>query len=128
MSKSNTLENQILDHVLRNTAYTSPTTVYLALSTADPTEAGSGMTEPSGNGYARQAITFGAAAAGQIQNTSTHDFTAAGGNWGTLTHFAIYDAVTAGNILYYGALDTARTINDTDTISFASASVTVTED
>jgi len=128
MSKSNSLENSILDHVLRNTAFTSPSAVYLGLSTANPTEDGSGTSEPSGNGYAREVITFGAASGGQSQNTSTHDFTAAGGNWGTLTHFIICDSVSGGNTLYYGALDTARTINDTDTISFAAASVTVTED
>jgi len=54
---SNYLENALVNAVLRNTAYTSPTTVYVGLYTSDPTDANTG-TEVAGNGYARQAATF----------------------------------------------------------------------
>jgi hypothetical protein len=67
--KSDYLENKILDHVLRNTAYTSPTTVYVGLYTAAPTDAGGG-TEVSGNGYAREAATFSVASGGATANSA----------------------------------------------------------
>jgi hypothetical protein len=67
MSFSNYLENKLLDHAFRNTSYTPPSAVYVALSTADPGEDGSTIAEPSGNNYARVAATFGAASAGTIK-------------------------------------------------------------
>lgn len=122
---SNYLENELIDHVFRNLAYTSPTTVYLALFTTDPAEDASG-TEVSGNGYARQAIAFDAPADGVTQNSALESFTASGGNFGTVTHIAIFDALTLGNMLVYTPLDTSRVVNDGDTIEFAAGSVQVT--
>lgn len=121
---SNYLENALVNHVLRNTGMTSPTTVYLSLHTADPGEAGGN--EVSGNGYARQACAFDAPSDGVTQNTSLESFTASGGNWGSITHIGIYDAVSAGNLLFYTPLDTSRTVNDGDTLEFAAGAVTVT--
>lgn len=115
---SDYLEAALLNHVFRNTAMTSPTTTYLALYTAAPSDAGGG-TEVSGNGYAREAITFGAPSSGVVSNSGEISFTASGGNWGTITHVGIFDASSAGNLLYHGALDTSRTVNDTDTLTFA---------
>ena len=66
---SDYLENALLDHVMRNTALTSPTAVYLGLATATFADDNSG-TELSGNGYARQAITCSAASGGSITNSS----------------------------------------------------------
>lgn len=125
MAASNYLENALIDHVLRNTALTSPTTVYLALFTTDPTDAGSG-TEVSTGGYARIAIAFDAPANGVTQNTSLESFTASGAGYGTVSHWAIYDAATVGNLLYHGAMTTPRTINDTDTLEFAAGSISIT--
>lgn len=122
---TNYLENELIDHVFRNAAMTSPTSVFLALHTADPTETGA-VAEISGNGYARQAITFGAPADGVSTNSNAPAFTASGGNFGTITHFSIHDAVSAGNALAYGALDTSRTINDGETITFNIGDVSVT--
>ena len=100
---SNYLENRILDHTLGTTSYTMPTTIYLALFTSNPGETGSG-TEVSGSGYARQAVTFGAASGGSALNNSTETFTASGGNFGTVSYFALFDALTSGNMLYYGPI------------------------
>lgn len=64
-SLSNYLENELLDHVLNNAAYSPAATLYLALCTADPTDAGTGasMNEVANSGnYSRKAITVGAAA------------------------------------------------------------------
>tara|TARA_R100000388_G_C7219794_1_gene148259 strand:+ start:161 stop:559 length:399 start_codon:yes stop_codon:yes gene_type:complete len=129
-AKSNYLEGKIIEHVLRNVSYTSPSTVYLALHTANPDEDGSG-TELSGNGYSRKAITFGAHSGGICKNTSTETFTASNGNFGAVTHFGIWDGPTAGgspdNLLYYGSLITPQTVNDGDSIVFSPNSITIQE-
>jgi hypothetical protein len=113
---SDNLENELLDHVFRNAAYSSPSAVYLALYTANPTDAGGG-TEVAGSGYAREAITFGAASGGAIANTSAVEFTAGGGNFGTITAVGIFDASTSGNLLAWNEI-TSVTINDGDTLNF----------
>lgn len=116
------MANALLNHVLRNTAYTSPSSVFLALFTSNPGEGGGG-TEVSGGGYARQAVTFGApvdnSPNGRVcRNTAAVTFPVATASWGTITHAAIMDASSGGNMLFYGALDTAATIGAGDTISF----------
>lgn len=125
-AKSDYLELKVLDHFLGTSATTAPTNVYLSLHTADPTDAGTG-TEVSGNGYARQAITFAAASSGSAASSSPEEFTASGGAFGTVTHFGIWDASTSGNLLYHGALTASKTIADGDTLRFASGNITITE-
>lgn len=124
---ANWAENAALDWLLGGATPTRPTTRYLALHTADPTEAGS-TGELVGNGYARQAITFGAASSGSAANTSTHTFTASGGNWGSVTHCSIWDASTGGNCIYKGALTTARTINNGESATVAASAITASLD
>jgi hypothetical protein len=122
---SNYLETALVNATLRNTAYTSPSAVYLALYTADPTDADSG-TEVSGTSYARQAITFGAPSNGVTTNSAAIEFPQAGGSWGTVTHVGIRDASTAGNLLYHTALDASKTIATGDVFRVASGSLSVT--
>lgn len=122
---SNYLENALINATLRNTSYTSPSTVYAALFTSDPTDAGSG-TEVSGGSYARKAITFGAPSNGASTNSAAVEFDQATGNWGTITHFGIYDASSSGNLLYHGALTSSKLIETGDVFKFAIASVSVT--
>lgn len=125
-SKSDYLEDKILDHVLRNTAYTSPTTVYVALYTADPSDAGGG-TEVSGGSYARESVAFDAASGGVTQNTSLITYTTATASWGTITAFGIFDLGSAGNLLYWGQI-TDKLIDNGDTATFAASSISVSED
>lgn len=126
-SKSNYLENKILDHVLKNTTYTSPTTVYVGLFTATPSDTGGG-TEVSGGAYARQAVTFATAVSGSTSNSAIVTFPTATASWGTVTSFGIFDALTTGNLLYWSGLDNNRTVNFGDTASFTVGSLVVTED
>ena len=83
MSFSNFLELEILDHVFRNSAYTAPSTIYVALFTSAPNDAGGG-TEVSGNGYARQSMAFSAASSGSIANSGSVEFPTATGDQGTI--------------------------------------------
>jgi hypothetical protein len=122
---SNYLENALINATLRNTAYTSPTTVYLALYTSDPTDADTG-TEVTGNGYARQSITFGAPSNGVSTNSAAIEFPQATGSWGTVAYIGIRDALTTGNLLYHTALDASKTIATGDVFKVAIGSLSVT--
>jgi len=122
---SNYLENALINVTLRATAYTAPTTVYLALYTTDPTDADTG-TECSGTSYARQSITFGAPSNGVSTNSAAIEFPQAGGSWGTITHIGIRDALTTGNLLYHSPLDASKTIATGDVFRIAVGSLSVT--
>jgi hypothetical protein len=122
---SNYLENALINATLRNTSYTSPSVVYLGLYTSDPTDADTG-TEVAGNGYARQAITFGAPSNGVSTNSAVIEFPQATGSWGTVTHIGIEDALTAGNLLYHTPLDASKTIATGDVFRIAIGSLSVT--
>lgn len=121
------LENKLLDHVLRNVAYTPPSTVYAALFTSAPGEAGGG-TEVSGGGYARQPVSFAAAANGAASNNADIAFPVATADWGTITHVALFDAATGGNMLLYGALSVAKTIQTGDQLIIKAGDFDVTLD
>jgi hypothetical protein len=124
---SNHAEKLLLDWLMTAGAATRPTAWFLALYTAAPSDSGGG-TEVSGAGYARQAIAFAAATsgAGTTDNTGLVSFTASGGNFGTVTHVGIFDAVSSGNLLWHGAMTASRTINDGDTLEFAVGAVDLT--
>lgn len=126
MSKSNYLETQLLNHVLRNTAYSAPTTVYMAVYTVAPDETGGG-TEVSGNGYARQSVTFTAPAPDSCANDADVTFPVATGDWGTVVAFGIFDAASAGNLLYYNNLTASRDILTSDQFRVPSSQLVVTE-
>jgi hypothetical protein len=122
---SNYLENALINATLRNTSYTSPSTVYVALFTSDPTDAGSG-TECTGGAYARQSATFGAPSDGASSISADVEFPQATGAWGTITHFGIFDASSSGNLLYHGALTASKTIATGDVLKITSSNLTVT--
>lgn len=122
---SNYLENALINATLRNTSYTSPATVYIALFTTDPTDAGTG-TEVSGGSYARQSATFATPSNGAAATNADVQFPQATGNWGTVTHFGIYDALTTGNLLYHGAFTSSKTIQTGDILKIVSGNLTVT--
>lgn len=135
------LENKLIDQLFRNTAYTFPTTLYVGLLTAAPSDTGGG-TEVSGGSYARVSVansttnwagtqsagstTASSGTSGTTSNNGAITFPAPTGNWGVVTHFGIYDASTSGNLLWWGALTTSKTINNGDAApSFAAGALTV---
>ena len=125
---TNALENGALDHILGNTALTQPTQMYVGLFTAvaDP-EAGT-VTEVSGNGYARTAVNFNAASGGSATNNGDITFPAAsGGDWGTITHIGIYNAV-AGTLWYVGSLSASKNVTDGDIFQISDTQLTVSLD
>lgn len=140
---SNYLENQLVDHILRGQTFspTVPSSVYVALYTAAPSDAGGG-TEVTGNNYSRVAVSraltawAGTQAAastvassgttGVTSNNAAITFPVPSGSWGTVTHFAILDATSAGNLLFHGALTVTQTINTGNTVSFAAGQLQIT--
>lgn len=106
-SLSNFAENALMNHIF-GTAHTPAATMYLALCTGDPGEAGTGasMSEVAdANGYSRKAISFAAASSRKVVQSGAVTFDQASGSWGTVSHWALVDSGThgAGNMLAYGA-------------------------
>jgi len=124
MSFSNYLETKILDHVFGGTAYTAPGTLYLALFTAAPGEAGGG-TEVSGTAYTRKSVAF-TTSGDTTSNTSAVEFDTAGSIWGTVTHVGIFDASTSGNLMAYAALSSSKTIESGDVFRVPAGDLDIT--
>jgi len=122
---SNYLENALINATLRATTFTSPSTVYVGLYTADPTDAGTG-TEVSGGSYARQSVTFGAPSNGVSTNSAAVEFPQCTSTWGTVSHIGILDASTSGNLYYHTALDSSKTIETGDVFKIAIGNLSVT--
>lgn len=129
MSKfSDHLETALINATLRGIPYTSPPNVYLALFTADPTDANLTENEVSAEGtaYARQEVVFKEPVDGVTSNQGTVSFPTAALAWGTITHMGIYDAPTGGNLLYHGAVTPSHTVNAATKIEFPDGSIQVT--
>ena len=137
---SDFLENKIIDQLFRGQAYAFPSTLYVGLFTAAPSDTGGG-TEVSSGGYARASVaaslanfagTQGAGttaassgATGTTSNNGSITFVTPTATWGTVTSFGIFDAATGGNLLFYGTLSISKTINQGDTVTFPAASLSV---
>jgi len=126
-SISNFLEDELLDHSVGTGSWSTPATAYIALFTDDPTDADTG-TEVSGGSYARQSMAFDAASGGACDNTSDVTFPEATASWGTVTHWGIYDADTAGNLLWHGDFDASKEIGSGDTAKVAAGDLDLTLD
>lgn len=135
-SKSNYLESALLDHVYGGGNFTRPVTVYIALYTVAPSDAGGG-TEVSGSdwtNYARVAVTNNAtnwpAASGSPKaNGTAFDFgVAAISNPVHVVAFGILDGAGANNLLHWGDLTAHRDIEDGDPVQFPIGALSITED
>ena len=126
MSFSNTYETNVLTWTFTNGAVTRPTAWYLGLFTTDPGEA-QGGTEVSGNGYAREAVTF-TVSGDTASNSAAIEFDAATGSWGTITHVAVYDASTGGTQIAYAALTTSKAIDTGDILRVPAGDLDITLD
>jgi hypothetical protein len=124
MSFSDYLETKVLDHVFAGTAYTAPSTLYVALFTAAPSDSGGG-TEVSGGAYARQTIAF-TTSGDTTSNNAAIEFPTATANYGTVTHVGVYDASSAGNLMAWAALTSSKTIETGDVFRIPSGDLDIT--
>jgi hypothetical protein len=116
-------ENLLLKWLVTANAATRPTTWFVSLHTSATTDAGGG-TELSTGGYARQSATF-SVTGDTASNTAIIDFVSSG-DWANITHLAVWDASSAGNMLFHGALSSARDPASGDTIRIAAGALTLT--
>jgi hypothetical protein len=124
MSATNYCENKILDAIGANTTFTTPTNVYLKLHTADPGE--DATTAPAGE-TTRQEATFDAAAAGSMALTATVSWTNVS-TTETVTHWSLWDNVSAGNPLVTGTINGGTGVSLTATDNFDITALTITCD
>jgi hypothetical protein len=120
---SDYLENALLSHLFRNSTFTRPANIYIALYTAAPGEAGGG-TEVSGGSYARQAVATGASSgwlnptAGATENSATITFPTATADWGTVVAVGLFDQLTGGNLLFFNSLTANKIVQNGDSFRF----------
>lgn len=132
---SDYMENATLAWLGGTAMPTAPATLYVGLLTALPGDAGSGAgTEATGTSYARQTVTLGAitdsGTTKQRVSSSgqTYPKTGAAESWGTAVGYQVYDALTAGNPIWYGALTTPQVIGPNTTFSLAVGQVAISLD
>ncbi len=125
MSFTNFLETEILDHVFAGSAYTAPTTKYLALFTAVADGEAGSVTEVSGGGYARQTVAF-TTSGNTTSNNAAVEFPTATANYGTVTHVGVYDASSSGNLMAYASLSSSKTIETGDVFRVPSGDLDIT--
>jgi len=133
---SNSFEDVVLDSILGVGATLLTNNLEVALSSTNPTEDGSGITEPVGNGYIRKEISkddvyWGAAVDGEKTNSETISFAEASGAWGTMTHWAIYDT---GVFKIYGEItdvsgnSSPQYVDNGDVVRFLPGALKITLD
>ncbi len=130
---SDYLENELIKHIFRTGSFTKPTVLAVALFTAAPSDSGGG-TEVAGGSYARAQLNpldanWNATSGtnGLTANTGDLSFPTPSANWGTITHFGIFDATSGGNLLFHGALTQSKTVNNGDPApKFVAGALTVT--
>ena len=128
MSLTNSFETSVLTWLLTASSPSParPTAWYLGLFTAAPGESGGG-TELSGSSYARQSITF-TVSGNNASNNAAIEFPTASGSWGTITHVAVFDASTSGNMIAYASLTASKTIDTGDVLRVPAGDLDITLD
>ena len=121
---SNDMETHLLNYTFSTTSVTRPTAWYIALHTSDPTD--TGANEISGNGYARQSITFTVSGNTATSNSVVTFPAATGSTWGTITHCSIWTSSSSGTMIGHSALTASKTIAVGDIMQVASGSITFT--
>jgi hypothetical protein len=108
----------VLNALFNGGSLGAPTTYYVALSTTQPADDGTNVTEPSGGSYARIAVTknttnFPTTSTRSISNGVDITFATPTGDWGVLGWYALYDASTSGNFQGWGAFSEALHVTAT---------------
>ena len=124
MAFTDYLENKLLAHTFSNTAYTSPSTVHVALYTVAPTDSSIG-TEVTGGAYARQSASF-TTSGSATTNAAAIEYPTATAGYGTVVAVAVLDAASSGNMLAFASLDANKTIATGDVFRIPSGDLDIT--
>lgn len=137
--KTDYTENNLLAFLFRGVSFPVPAGIFVGLYTVVPSaDAGTGGTEVStaGTAYARQSVARGTAewkdpstaTQGMTENVNAINYPTATAAWGTVVAVGIFDAVTAGNLLYYGNLAASKVVNSGDIFKFNAGDLEISED
>ena len=134
MAFADAWEKMVMSHRFNIQSYAT-CTLYLGLSSADPTDDASGVSEPPGaKGYARVKTTNASSSSWQVadatgvtvDNSVDIEFAAASADWGTMTHFGLFSGSTSGSsVLAYGALSSSKTIENGDSAKFSAGNLDI---
>jgi hypothetical protein len=125
---SDYLESGILDHTLRGSTLPTPSTIYLALYTTDPTDGATGA-EVIDSAYIRQDMARGGVISSgwtspttsgegkAVSNAQVIQFPPVADGTVTISHYALFDSQTGGNMLYHGAFTVSKTLEINDVLS-----------
>lgn len=104
-----------------------PAEYYIGLSSTAPTADGTGVTEPTGGNYSRVKLTYlGEPVNGVITNSSLIEFPESTEDWGTMTHYVLFDAVSGGNLLMAKELLKSRVVQAENQVCFKPNALTFT--
>jgi hypothetical protein len=131
MPKSTTYANAWLDEEYGGVARTRGATVYLALFSVAPTNAGGG-TEFSGSGYARLAVArnqtnWPAASNRQVSNGVTMSFATPSGLWGTAVAWGEFSAASGGTMYRWHTLTQSQVVDAAHPAVFDPGTLVITE-
>ena len=124
---SNYMEDAITAWINGTTFPSAPTNTYVQLYSQDPTDEGSA----TGALYTRISVasggwTRGTGGAGTLSNTGVITITSSAASGATATHVAVFNAITSGNLLFYGALSASKSIGVGDEVKFNALQLTLT--
>jgi hypothetical protein len=124
---SNYMEDAITAWINGTTFPSAPTNTYVQLYSQDPTDAGSA----TGALYTRISVasggwTRGTGGAGTLSNTGVITITSSAASGATATHVAVFNEITGGNLLFYGALSASKSIGVGDEVKFNALQLTLT--
>ena len=126
MSFSDTFETHVLNYVFTTTSVTRPTAWYLALFTSNPADDASGTeVSTSGTAYARQTAAF-TVSGDTASNSAAIEFPTATASFGTVSHVAVFDAATSGNLIAYAALTSSKAIDTGDVFRVPAGDLDIT--
>lgn len=126
MSFSDTFETHVLNYVFTTTSVTRPTAWYLALFTSNPADDASGTeVSTSGTAYARQSATF-TVSGDTASNSAAIEFPTATASFGTVSHVAVFDAASSGNLIAYAALTSSKAIDTGDVFRVPAGDLDIT--
>lgn len=126
MSFSDTFETHVLNYVFTATSVTRPTAWYLALFTSNPADDASGTeVSTSGTAYARQSAAF-TVSGDTASNSAAIEFPTATASFGTVSHVAVFDAASSGNLIAYAALTSSKAIDTGDVFRVPAGDLDIT--
>lgn len=128
---SDYLEDKLLRHTLRGEPFVPPDKLYIGLFTSPTGDLDGVGSEVVGNGYVRIRVTFAEPTAGANGGTfcaNDSDLRSpqpSSAPWGSISHFALFDAIAGGNRLYHGPLVSMRLIETNDLFFVAKGDLSV---